>query len=151
LDAEGAGHPHLVRYGEGDAPGPVLDLAVEEPGCHRGLAVRGEGEAVAGRVRLHELEVVLQALGGEGEDGSGEAVGEEVAALGGQLADRQAVGVGREALETVVDELLGERGEPVCAFCGGVGGGVGGGHGASLLPKVLHYMQRSLRIALSAV
>ena len=43
--------------------------------------------------------------GGEGEDGGGETVREEVAALGGQLADAQAGGVRGQPLETVVDAL----------------------------------------------
>jgi hypothetical protein len=89
----------------------VLDLAVEELRGHGGLAVRGEGETVAGRVRLHEREIVFQPLGGEGEHGCGEAAGEEVAALGRQLGDGQAVGVRREALEAVVDAFLGQAGE----------------------------------------
>ncbi len=72
--------------------------------------MRGEGEAVPGGVRLHEVEVVLQAFGGEREHGGGEAVGEEVAALGGQLGDGQAVGVRGEALEAVVDAFLCEAG-----------------------------------------
>ena len=52
-----------------------------------------------------EREVVLQALGGQGEHGGREAAGEEVAALGGQLADGQPVGVRRQALEAVVHLL----------------------------------------------
>ena len=100
-----------MRHREGDAPGPALDLLPEQLGSHGGLAVRGEREAVADGVRLHEREVVLQALGRQGEDGGREAAGEEVAALGGQLADGQAVGVRREALEAVVDAFPGESGE----------------------------------------
>lgn len=73
--------------------------------------MRGEGEPVAGRVGLHEGEVVFEALGGEGQHGGREAVGEEVAALGGQLADGEAVGVRREALEAVVDAFPGQSGE----------------------------------------
>ncbi|CAM5377643.1 hypothetical protein SVIOM342S_06665 [Streptomyces violaceorubidus] len=91
--------------------------------------MRREGEAVPGGVRLHELQVVLQALGGQREDGRGETAGEEVAALSGQLGDGQTVRVRREALEAVVDVLLGQLGESVAA-----GGGAGvEGHGASLV------------------
>lgn len=93
LDPELPCHADLMRHGEGDAPGAVLDLPPEQLGGHRGLAVRGEGEAVADGVRLHQFEVVRQALGGQREDGGGESAGEEVAALGGQLADGQALGV----------------------------------------------------------
>ncbi len=85
--------------------------------------MRGEGEAVAGRVGLHEAEVVVEALGGEGEDRGGEAAGEEVAALGRQLGDGEAVRV-RGAPETVVDAFPGEPGE---RFGTGVAD-----HGASL-------------------
>lgn len=129
LDAERPRHPYLVRHGQGDAPGAVLDLAVEELRRHGGLAVRREGEAVPGGVRLHELQVVLQALGGQREDGGGETAGEEVAALSGQLGEGQAVGVRREALEAVVDTLLGQLGEGFAAACGAVVEG----HGASLV------------------
>ncbi|CAM5730581.1 hypothetical protein SMICM304S_07914 [Streptomyces microflavus] len=72
--------------------------------------MRGEREAVALGVRLQQGEVVLDRLGGEGEDGGGEPAGEEVAALGGQGGDGQALRVGRERLEAVVDTLLGEAG-----------------------------------------
>jgi hypothetical protein len=51
---------------------------------------------------------VVQALGGQGEDRRAETAGEEVAALGGQFADRQTVCVRWEALEAMVDALLGE-------------------------------------------
>ncbi|MFK4545162.1 hypothetical protein RKD29_004758 [Streptomyces tendae] len=91
--------------------------------------MRREGEAVPHGVRLHELQVVLQALGGQREHGGGETAGEEVAALSGQLGDGQAVRVRREALEAVVDVLLGQPGESVAA---GAGTGVEG-HGASLV------------------
>lgn len=73
--------------------------------------MRGEREAVAFRVRLQEGEVVLDRLGGQGEDRGGEAAGEEVAAFGGQGADGQAVRVGRECLEAVVDPFVGKSGE----------------------------------------
>ncbi|GAA4964331.1 hypothetical protein GCM10023238_34920 [Streptomyces heliomycini] len=72
--------------------------------------MRREGEPVPGRVRLHQLQVVLQTLRGEREDGRGETVGEEVPALRGQLADGQPPGVRRKALEAVVDPFLGEGG-----------------------------------------
>ncbi|CAD5952014.1 protein of unknown function [Streptomyces sp. KY75] len=102
--------PGLVRHGGGDAPGAALQLVREELRGHGGLAVRGEGEAVALRVRLQQGEVVLHRLGGEGEDGGGEPAGEEVAALGGEGGDGQALGVGRERLEAVVDAFFGEAG-----------------------------------------
>lgn len=126
LDAEGAGDPHLVRDGEGDAPRAVLDLAMEEPRRHRGLAVRCEGQAVASGICLHEREVVLEALGGECEDRGGEAAGEEVAALGRELADGQAFRVRGQPLEAVVDPLEIQIPEPGYGVDGAVGG-----HGAS--------------------
>ncbi len=86
--------------------------------------MRGERESVAGGVRLHEVEVVLQTLGGQREDGGGEAAGEEVAALGGQLGDGQTVGVRGEALEAVVDPFLGQTRERL------------GAHGTSLIRHV---------------
>lgn len=68
--------------------------------------MRGEGEAVALGVRLQEAQIVLDGLGGEREDGGGEAAGEEVAPLGGELADGQALGVRGQRLEAVVDALV---------------------------------------------
>lgn len=49
-----------------------------------------------------------EGLGGEGEHRGGETAGEEVAALGGQLGDGEAVGVRRQPLETVVETLVPE-------------------------------------------
>lgn len=101
----------------------------------------GEGEPVPGRVGLHEGEVVLEPLRGEGQHGGREAVGEQVAALGGQLADSEDVGVRREALEAVVDPFPGESGERVECL---------GTHGTS--PSgALQMLQRPLRISLTAV
>ncbi|ARX86107.1 hypothetical protein SMD44_05576 [Streptomyces alboflavus] len=150
------------------------ELALEELGGHGRLAVRREGEGVPGGVLLHEREVVLKALGGEGEHGGGEAAGEEVAALRGELADGQPVGVRRQRLEAVVDPLVGEACDGVRAPVGGGGlvSGLVGGHGAPprlfgpvslALPELvgvasqrpssraLHNMQRSLRMSLTAV
>lgn len=72
--------------------------------------MRGEREAVALRVRLQEIEVVGHRIGGEREDGGGEPAGEEVAALGGEVSDGQALRVRGQGLEAVVDAFVGEGG-----------------------------------------
>lgn len=104
--------------------------------------MRGEGEAVPVGVGLHQGEVVLDRLGGEGEDGGGEAAVEEVAALGGQLPDGEPFGVRRERLEAVIDpfvrESLESLREPLA------------GHEASS-KFLLHSLQHSLRISRTAV
>ncbi len=110
--------------------------------------MRGEGEAVALGVRLQEAQVVRDGLGGEGEDGGGVAAGEEVAALGGELADGQAPGVRGEGLEAVVDAFGGEVGDLVLLPRGRLVHRAG--HGASS-SWMLHITQRSLRILLTAV
>lgn len=111
LDPVGPVDAGLVRDGRGDAPRAVLQLAGEELWGHRRLAVRGEREAVAPRVRLQEGEVVLDGLGRQREHRGGEPAGEEVAPLGGQLGDGQPLRVGRERLEPVVDPFISESGQ----------------------------------------
>ncbi len=91
--------------------------------------MRGEGQTVALGVRLEEREVVLDRLGGQGEDGRGEAAVEEIAPLGGQFGDREALGVRRERLEAVVDTLVTEL---VHALVPELVGGPVGGHGSLL-------------------
>ena len=83
------------------------------------------------------------ALGGEGEDGGGEAAGEEVAALGGQFADGAGRSAsGREALEAVVDAFVGE---PAATAVSALA------MGSSSDRCALQYMQHALRISLTAV
>ncbi|CAM5467282.1 hypothetical protein SRIMM317S_00381 [Streptomyces rimosus subsp. rimosus] len=140
LDAVGAVDAGLVGDGGGDAPGAAGQLAGEELRGHRGLAVRGEGQAVPLGVALQQREVVLQRFGGQGEDGGGEAAGEQVPPLRRELADGTAVRVRGKPLEAVVDAFVREGlrvpGGGGCVGAGrGTGGaavGVGrGGHGAS--------------------
>jgi hypothetical protein len=88
---------------------------------------------------------VLQALGGEGEYGGGEAAGEEVPALGGQLADGQALGVRREALEAVVDVFRRQAGDGFGRFVDFFIGHT------VIFDAVLQYLQSSLRMSHAAV
>jgi hypothetical protein len=108
LDAERPVDAHLMGDGRRDAPGSVGELAGEELRGHGGLAVRGEGQPVPLRVRLQQGQVVCDGLGGEREDGGGEAPGEQVAALGGERSHGHALGIRRQALETVVEALVAE-------------------------------------------
>lgn len=138
LDAEGAVDAGLVGYGGGDAPRAVLQLAAEELRGHAGLAVRGEGEVVAGGVGAEGGEVVLQRVRVEGQDGGGEPAAVQVPPLGGELPDGEAAGLGvrGQSLEPVVDRLVGEVLDGVA------------GHA---VPPGLRGVQRSLRMPLRAV
>ncbi len=142
-DAVGPVHPRLVRDGGRDAPGAVVQLTGEELRGHRRLAVRGEGQSVPLGVRLQEGEVRLDGLGGQRQYGRGEPAGEQVPAFGGQGADGQPLGVGRQPLEAVVDAFTGE--------CGERGGLLLGGQGSLLGEVMLQSLQRALRISLGAV
>ncbi|BBJ41338.1 hypothetical protein SSPO_040560 [Streptomyces antimycoticus] len=84
--------------------------------------MRGEGEPMGGGVALHRHQIVLQCLGRQGQDGRGEAAGEQGAPLGGELADRQALGARRQPLEAVVHALPRESGDGLVAVVGGHGG-----------------------------
>jgi hypothetical protein len=81
LDAEAERDGGLLGGGDGEGPGPGVELAPEELGAHRGLAVRGEEEAVLRAPGAHRLQVVGDRRVAQHHHRIREVVAEQVPAL----------------------------------------------------------------------
>ncbi|MCY1450151.1 hypothetical protein D9M71_669340 [compost metagenome] len=133
---------HLRRGGQRDAPRAVVDLALEQGGAHRGLAVRCQLDVVRLHELLHPLQVVAHAGFVQHRHGQADIFVQQVPVQRGHTGRRTG---------------LGERAQAFAVHIQQGGGGRGIGHGGrssleNIYVKVcfFHYRERNLQAAARA-
>ena len=102
-DAGMADRLELLHRADGDAPGPVVDLALEELGTHGGLAMGRDHGAGAREEAAHPIAVMRQGALADHRQRQRQILAQQVPALLADLAEGGGRDPAGHALDAVVD------------------------------------------------
>ena len=112
LEAEMPAHLHLLHGGHGDRPGPVGELAAEQLRAHGGLAVGRDGGARATQEPGHPAPVMGECRVLQHRHRKRQVLGQQVPALGPDVAQAEGCYAARNALLPPVDDQLVDLAQP---------------------------------------